>query len=74
MFDIFLSSKVDRKNVFAEIHLDDIFIAEINQEQTELELIVYSYNKVNLVMKLNEFINAIDIAKKMLLDPSTHRE
>lgn len=65
-FKIEISSVPDRENLVAEIWHNEILVAEINQENKNLEIELYQSAKIKV--ELEEFLNIIESAKKKLRD------
>jgi hypothetical protein len=66
-YTIQIASVPDRKNLVAEIWGDDELIAEINQENDEMELEIYlKEKKVKFI--LDEFLEVVQAAKSKLLE------
>ncbi len=64
-FEIIIASPPDRERLVAEIWHNNILVAEINQEAESLEIELYKNEK--LIFNLNEFLLALEDAKKALL-------
>ena len=65
-FTIEIASPPDRENLVAEIWLDDQMIAELNQENGDLELEIFTYEKGKLKLNYNNFVEALKTAKEKL--------
>jgi len=65
-YSIEIASVSDREKLVAEIWLDDNMIAEINHENENLELQIYSEEKM-LSVNYDDFILILEKAKKLLM-------
>lgn len=65
-FRIEITSVPDRENLVAEIWFSENLIAEINQEQDEFEIELYSNQK--LTLKFDDFVRTLEVAKKKLTE------
>lgn len=61
---IALASVPDRDNLIAEIWHNEILVAEINQENEDLEIELYHPEKITF--RLEEFLAILDYAKNEL--------
>ena len=66
-FEILLSSPFDREFLVAEIWFGNEYIAEVNQEESFLKLDIHMNEKGLISLPLDEFLNAIELAKKKLI-------
>jgi hypothetical protein len=64
-FKIEIASVPDREKVVAEIWFGESLIAELNQENDELGIQLYSSKTA---FDFNDFLNALNVAKKNLLE------
>lgn len=64
-FKIEITSVPDREKLVAEIWFEENLIAEINTERDCVELELYPSQ--GLILELNEFIKALEIAKNKLI-------
>lgn len=65
-FKIEISSVPDRENLVAEIWHNQILIAEISQENEELEIEFYQSEKI--AFRLKEFLDTLRFAEKELIE------
>lgn len=69
-FEILIVSSPDREELVAEIWHREILIAEINQEEKELQIEFYLNDRITF--DLNVFLEVLKAAKdKLVIDPST---
>ena len=61
-----IASSPDRENLVAEIWQGDEMIAEINQENENLELEIFAGENGKLKLKYNDFVNALKRASEKL--------
>ena len=64
-FKIEITSVSDRENLVAEIWYNEILVAEINQENENLEIEFYQSEKITF--KFEEFLEILKTAKKELI-------
>ena len=62
-----IASPPDRENLVAEIWLEDQMIAEINQENNNLELEIFIKEKGKLKLNYDDFLETLEKAKKKLV-------
>ncbi|MGF1670153.1 MAG: hypothetical protein ACFCU6_06875 [Balneolaceae bacterium] len=65
-FEILITSPPDREKLVAEIWHKDMHVAEINQEDENLEIQIYVAEKI-LSLPFNDFFHALEVAKDKLL-------
>lgn len=61
-YKIVIASVPDRDKLVAEIWFEQILIAEVNQENDQLEIELFSSGKK--VINLDEFIRELEVAKQ----------
>ncbi len=64
-FEVIIADTPDREMLVAEIWHQDQMIAEINQENKNLELQIYCKSEV-LILDYQSFLEVLDQAKKKL--------
>lgn len=64
-FKIEITSVPDRENLVAEIWIDEILVAEINQETEKLEIEFYLNEKITF--ELDEFLKTLETAKRKIM-------
>ena len=62
-----IASPPDRENLVAEIWLEEQMIAEINQENNNLELEIFIKEKGKLKLNYDDFLETLEKAKKKLV-------
>ncbi len=67
-FEILITSPPDRENLVAEIWLEDQMIAEINQENKNLELELFTDEKGRLKLNFDDFLETLKMAKEKLVE------
>lgn len=67
-FEILITSPPDRENLVAEIWLEDQMIAEINQENENLELELFTDEKGKLKLNYDGFLETLKKAKEKLVE------
>ena len=70
-YEILIASPFDREYLVVEIYHKLLF-AEINQEQEFLEIEIYPISDQKVLVDLNNFIEALDIAKEYLQAKHVH--
>lgn len=71
-YKIEIASVPDKENLVAEIWCDELLIAEINQENEELEIELFIDEKKSF--ELNEFLELIQMAKRKLLQEDSQKK
>ena len=71
MFEVKIASLPDRDKLVAEISFNNVQIAELNQEKTELE--IEFYNLTSQTFNFNSFISALNLAHEKLKSPTKLR-
>ena len=66
-FEILITSPPDRENLVAEIWLEDQMIAEINHENENLELELFTNEKGKLKLNYDSFLETLKKAKEKLV-------
>ena len=67
-FEVLISSPFDRKFLVAEIWYNDKYIAEVNQENGSLNLDIYIEEGDCISLPLEDFLDAVELAKKKLIE------
>jgi len=62
-----IASLPDRENLVAEIWIENKMIAEINQENINLEIIIFVDEDGKLTLDYDEFLEALEKARKKLI-------
>lgn len=74
-FEFLIGSPIDRENLICEIYYNKQVIAEISQETEELQLEIYCPDRSGtLSVSLDEFQNALNQAKQLLKNQTSHED
>lgn len=57
-----------REKLIAEIQCNHYVLAEINQDYNDLQIEVFSYDEIQIMTSLDEFIKILEEAKNKLLE------